>query len=114
MEAAGVLNLCAGQEAGIQAAIHAMIRLVDDESTDAILLIHADNAFNRLNRRCPPQNRFICPKLSIALINCYRRPARLFVFGGEEFSSSEGTTQGHTGHGDVRAWNSATYSQIAR
>ena len=53
---AGVLNLCAGQEAGIQAAIHAMIRLFDDESTDAILLIDADN--------CPPQYPFYLRNLA--------------------------------------------------
>ena len=38
--------------------------------------------------------RYICPPISTALINTYRHPARLFVLGGLELVSGEGTTQG--------------------
>ena len=35
-----------------------------------------------------------CPDLHATLRNCYRTPSRLFVSGGEEILSCEGTTQG--------------------
>ena len=53
------------------------------------------NAFNRLNRRVALHNvRIVCPPLATILTNWYRAPARLFVSGGWELSSEEGTTQG--------------------
>ena len=44
-EAVGALQLCAGQPAGVKSAIHAMRGFL----SDGILLIDADNAFNRIN-----------------------------------------------------------------
>lgn len=38
--------------------------------------------------------RYTCPSFSVILINCYRVCARLFIAGGAEVSSEEGTTQG--------------------
>ena len=38
--------------------------------------------------------RVICPALATFAINTYRAPSRLFVTGGKEFISAEGTTQG--------------------
>ena len=38
--------------------------------------------------------KFICPLISIYISNCYAAPARLFIFGGGEILSKEGTTQG--------------------
>ncbi|MDA8003174.1 MAG: hypothetical protein MPL62_17965, partial [Alphaproteobacteria bacterium] len=62
--------------------------------TEAVLMVDASNAFNRLNRTVALQNTLrICPSIAPALINCYRNDAHLFV-GGEVISSSEGTTQG--------------------
>ena len=53
------------------------------------------NAFNCMNRRVALHNvRITCPIVSIYLINTYRHPSRLFVSGGQEISSMEGTTQG--------------------
>ena len=93
-EAAGSLQLCAGQENGIEAAIHAMHDVFQDEETEGILLADASNAFNRLNRAvCLRNVQHLCPSLAPTVINSYRQPARLFV-GGECIMSSEGTTQG--------------------
>ena len=65
------------------------------ESTEAVLLIDAENAFNRLNRQTALLNiRHICPKISTYLINTYRLPARLILGEGVEILSQEGTTQG--------------------
>ena len=36
----------------------------------------------------------ICPEIATYVKNCYIRPARLFITGGKELSSQEGTTQG--------------------
>ncbi|MCH2416854.1 MAG: hypothetical protein MK195_08855 [Acidimicrobiales bacterium] len=66
-----------------------------EEETDAVLLIDASNAFNSLNRQALLHNiRYLCPPLSTYVRNCYGTPARLFVAGGEEIASDEGTTQG--------------------
>ena len=94
MEAAGSLQLCAGQDAGIEAAIHAMRYIFDDTETEGMLLADATNAFNSLNREVCLQNvQHLCPALSHLVINTCRQPANLYV-GGERLLSEEGTTQG--------------------
>ena len=40
--------------------------------------------------------RYLCPPFGTVLINTYRIPTRLFITGGGEIKSSEGTTQGDT------------------
>ena len=47
----GTFQVCAGQEAGIEAAIYSMNMMYEDENTDVILLVDAINAFNSLNRQ---------------------------------------------------------------
>ena len=65
------------------------------DETDAVLLIDATNAFNTLNRAAALQNISILrPTIATFVINTYRLPVRLFVTGGQELKSSEGTTQG--------------------
>ena len=81
--AAGSIQLCAGQPAGIDAAIHAMVRIFDDDDTQALLLVDASNAFNNLNRKTALHNiGIVCPSLATVLRNTYRDNADLFV-GGE-------------------------------
>ena len=64
--------------------------------TDAVLLIDAENAFNSINRKVMLHNlKFICPIIATYIINCYATPSRLFIVGGGEILSSEGTTQGN-------------------
>ena len=66
-----------------------------DDETDAVLLVDADNAFNKINRKVMLHNiRIICPVIATYVINSYYINARLFVSGGVEIESSEGTTQG--------------------
>ena len=94
-QAAGSLQVCAGQKGGCEAAIHAINSLFSRDSTEAGLLADASNAFTSLNRNCALHNmRFICPALATVLHNTYQMPVRLFVHGGEELQSCEGTTQG--------------------
>ena len=92
--AAGPLQVCAGQPAGCEAAVHAMANVFADAASDGVLFVDASNAFNRLNRQVALRNiRIICPALARFLINIYRSDAPLFV-GGEVIYSAEGTTQG--------------------
>ncbi|XP_066918884.1 uncharacterized protein [Clytia hemisphaerica] len=91
----GSLQVCAGQEAGCEAAIHAMKDVFDHEDTEAVLLIDAANAFNSINRKAFVHNiGIICPAIAQYVENSYTKPSRLFVIGGVEISSNEGTTQG--------------------
>ena len=93
-EVTGALQLCAGQSAGIEAAIHTMRDIFIDDECEGILLVDARNAFNNLNRQVALHNvNRLCPALGKVLINTYRSPADLFV-GGESIKSQEGTIQG--------------------
>ena len=59
-QSAGSLQLCAGQDGGVEAAIHAM----HDMDTEAILLTDATCAFNCLNREsCLRNIQHTCPSL---------------------------------------------------
>jgi hypothetical protein len=65
-----------------------------EDDTEAMILVDATNAFNRLNRQVTLVNcEAICPALSPILINTYRSDSWLFVDGQCMFSK-EGTTQG--------------------
>ena len=50
IDAADLLQLCVGQQAGCEAAVHAMNSLYDSQTTEAVLLVEADNVFISLNR----------------------------------------------------------------
>ena len=94
-EAAGPLQTCASHGAGAEAAIHSMREIFEKEETDGVLLIDASNAFNNMNRSAALHNIQVqCPSLSKYIINQYRRESRLFITGGAEIQSQEGTTQG--------------------
>ena len=72
-----------------------MHSIFEEEETDAALLIDASNAFNALNRAAALHNiRVLCPPIATYAINTYRQSARLFITGGSELKSAEGTTQG--------------------
>ncbi|KAG1679220.1 putative phosphoenolpyruvate synthase [Nymphon striatum] len=59
------------------------------------ILVDASNAFNSMNRAAALHNiRITCPSISTNLINTYRHPTRLFISGGGEILSKEGTTRG--------------------
>ena len=93
-DAAGSLQLCAGQRSGTEAAVHAMNTVFKDEDCEAVLLVDASNAFNALNRQVALRNiRALCPSIATAVINTYRNDAELFV-DGSTLLSQEGTTQG--------------------
>ena len=87
--------MCAGHKSGSEATIHAMQEIFEQDNSDAVLLVDASNAFSALNRAAALHNiKMLCPSIATYAINTYREPARLFIVGGQELGSSEGTTQG--------------------
>ena len=90
----GTLQLCAGQTAGIEAAIYTKRHIYEADNTEALLLVDAENAFNVLNRKAALYNiSILCPVMSIMLQNTYGGTSNLYV-GGGILASDEGTTQG--------------------
>ena len=83
-DAARLLQLSAGQEAGV----HAM----GDFLTE--ILIDAENAFSR--KVMLHNLNFICPIITMYITNYYVAPLRLFRTGEGEILSKEGTTQGNS------------------
>ena len=70
-----------------------MTRVMND--TGAVLMIDAFNALNSVNHKVFLQNvKIICPEIATFVTNCYSLPSRLFIIGGKEILSAEGTTQG--------------------
>ena len=94
-DAAGPLQLCAGQDGGCEAAIHAMSNIFNQSDVKGALLVDASNAFNSINRQAALLNiSSLCPPLYKILKNTYSAPIRCVVRNDGEILSSEGTTQG--------------------
>ena len=73
LDAAGSNQLCGGQVAGIEAAVHAVRQSFGSEEMENILLVDASNAFNSLHRANALANiRCLCPAFSIVLANTYQ------------------------------------------
>ena len=95
LHAAGSLQVCAGQEAGAEASIYAMYDIYNDEYSEPVLLVDAENAFNSISRNLMIHNiSVVCPAISTYISNCDQSAARLFVIDGKEILSKEGATQG--------------------
>ena len=88
-DATGLLQLSAGQEAGAEAAIHAMWDIFANEDTEAVLLIAAENAFNFINRKVLSYLNFICPIITTYITNCYITHSRLFIIARREILSKD-------------------------
>ena len=93
LQATGSLQLCGGQDTGSEATLHVMHDIFNDDKKKGILLTDADNAFNSANRQVVLHNlKFICLVIATYISNCCMCPARLFIIGGGELLSKEGTT----------------------
>ena len=94
----GCLQTCTGIRSGIEAAIHATAEAWQHSSTEGLLQIDAENAFNRLNRKVALQNiKQICPPIQTYLQNHYQKAAKLIITDDhrqETLLSDEGCTQG--------------------
>ena len=68
------IQVCAGLQGGVEAAIHAMRQMYNDPDCDAVLLVDANNAFNSLNRSVALNNlKFTCPEFFKCVLNTYRQ-----------------------------------------
>ena len=97
-EALGSIQTCGGLKSGIEASIHSIKDIWEEEATEAVLLVDADNAFNRLNRRLAIHNiRENCPSFHRYIKNTYQEAATLVVQDSDSTQylvSDEGCTQG--------------------
>ena len=88
MKATGSLQVCAEQEPVVEAVTHAVHDIFKDHTTETVLLIDAENAFNAINRKAMVYNiSVIWPIVSTYVSNCYNMPARLFIIEGTEILS---------------------------
>ena len=95
IQSVGSLQVCAGKYAGFESLIHAMRTIYEDQSAQTVLLVDASNAFNSVNRNVFLLNvEVTCPSIARYVKNCYSVNSRLFIIGGGEIQSMEGTTQG--------------------
>ena len=93
-DTAGALRVSAVHSASSEATIHAMSQVFAEEGTDGILLIDVRNAFNQMNRSVALHNiQITCREMSLYILNTYRSSSRLFICGGGEILSQEGTMQ---------------------
>ena len=88
-------QVCVGVPSACEAAVHALDKLFENSSVEGVLLVDASNAFNALNRSAALHNvPRVCPAMGKVFTNTYSSPSRLFVTGGGEILSREGTCQG--------------------
>ena len=91
----GYQQLCAGLESGCEVADHAVVDLFEEDTTHGFIQLDASNTFNSINRTLLLHNvKILCPEIATYIDNCYMKPSRLFITGGKEISSNEGTNQG--------------------
>ena len=75
LKAIGSLELCAGQDTGSEAAIHAVYDMFNEDSTETVLLVDGSNAFTSINREAFLHNtKVLCPALATFISNCYSIP----------------------------------------
>ena len=91
----GNLQLCGGHAGGCEVSRHALVDLFTQDDAEGVIQLDASNAFNSINRNILLHNaKIICPQFATYICNSYCTPARLFITGGAEIRSMEGTTQG--------------------
>ena len=93
------IQVCAGLQSGVKAAIHAMRKIFQDPECMAVLLVvDANNAFNSLNRNVALHKlKYTCPEFYKYVANTYREPTNLYVSNSSEtIISQECTTQSDT------------------
>ena len=92
ISAVGSLQVCAGEESGCESLVKAIHEIYEDQSSEAVLLVDAWNAFNTINRNTFLHNiTIICPLLARYVRNCYYANTRLFIIGGGEIQSMDNT-----------------------
>ena len=92
----GAIKLCAGQNSGSEAGVHALKLIFADTGNEAVQLVDATNAFNCLNRQVALRNIQInCPAVFPILLKTYHQPSRLFVNRESLWSKKEHRRETH-------------------
>ena len=94
LNVAGFQQFCAGLESRCEVAVHTVVDFFEEDVTHGFIQIDFGNAFNLINQTLLLHVRILCPEIATYINNCYMKPSRLFITGGKEISSNEGTTQG--------------------
>ena len=96
MKVVAPTQTCVGIPSACETSVHIMSELLARPEIEGILLVDiASNAFNSLNRQAALHNvARLCPALQGVIQNTYSHAIRLFVSGGGELASVEGTCQG--------------------
>ena len=95
IHAVGTLQTSAGLESGIEAAIHAVRKSFEEASSECLLVVDADNAFNKLNRNVSLENiKRLCPPIYTYLHNSYSTPTMVYLDNVNHILSQEGVMQG--------------------
>ena len=82
--AAGTVQLCPVQEAGCEAAVHAMKQVFESPDVDAVILVDTTNTFNTLNCENALKNiQHLCPPIAKALITTYQEGTPLYILMGK-------------------------------
>ena len=77
------LKLYVSHESGCEAALHAMNLMFNDENTDSVLLIDAENAFSFVNKKSFTQSiETIGSVINTFVSSCCSSSSRLFIIGG--------------------------------
>ena len=76
-EALGPPQTCGGLKSGVKVGIYSIKDVWEEQDTEAVLLVDADNAFNRLNRRLAIHDiQEICPNFHRYIKNTYQEAAK--------------------------------------
>ena len=97
-DAAGSLQLSAGQEVGARTPIYTMWDMFANEDTEAALLIDAKNAFNSISLKVMLHNlNFLCPIIKTYITNYYIKEAKLFIIGVVQKKENSGWSKSYGG-----------------
>ena len=89
----GPLQTATGLQFGAETATHFMQWMFQKDWNKAVILADARNISNSLNKQAALHNiRVIWPQIASALINTYRRLARLIILGASDFYFVKGKT----------------------
>lgn len=98
MDSAGPLQTCSGLKSGIEAAIHGIRKCFEDNESEGMLKVDAENAFNNMNRKLVLHNiKESCPPFHRYLKNTYQQCPKLVLkddLSHKVLLSKEGCTQG--------------------
>jgi len=89
-------NMC-GTGIGHRSSNTCLRKSFEEDNSECPLLVDADNAFNKLNRKVSLENiKRLCPPCTHTYTS-YNTPAMLYLENGDHILSQEGATQGDNG-----------------